>query len=119
MKWRKTKILPEFDEATCITSIATHVYVSKHAILIAKLIGDSTKLSRFDLLHVELKLKDGKIEKSKYYEYKDVLATLQTKVLAESRLFYVRLVDLKKIIIPHIGSYHLLIIQSTMNCAKN
>ena len=81
MKWRK--IVTEFDEAKCITSIATHIYVSKHAILIAKLIDDSTELSRFDSLHVELKSKDGKIEKSKYYEYKDVLATLQTKVLAE------------------------------------
>ena len=27
------KIVTEFDEATCIKSIATHVYVSKHAIL--------------------------------------------------------------------------------------
>ena len=35
-------------------------------------------------LHVKLKSKDGKIEKSKYYEYEDVLATLQTKVLAET-----------------------------------
>ena len=57
-----SKIVTEFDEATCITSIATHVYVSKHAILIAKLFGDSTELSRFDSLHVELKSKDGKIE---------------------------------------------------------
>ena len=79
------KIVTELDnKGTCSKDVNSQ-YVSKHAVLIAKLIGSSADLEVFDRLHVQLKAASQKPERNMqlHDQYKDVLAALQVKVLRE------------------------------------
>ena len=82
---RNYKIVTELDnKGTCNKGVNCHD-ASKHAVLIAKLIGSSTDLEVFDRLHVQLKSGSQKCERNRqlHDQYKDVLAVLQVKVLRE------------------------------------
>ena len=79
------KIVNELDDNSTCSNHITCQYISKHAVLIAKLIGHSTELEPFDRLHAQLKSESHKAENNKqlHDQYKDVLAGLQVKVLRE------------------------------------
>ena len=79
------KLVTELDiKGTCSMGVNSH-YASKHAVLIAKLIGSSTDLEVFDRLHVQLKSESQKRERNMQLrdQYKDVLAVLQVNVRRE------------------------------------
>ena len=81
------KIVTKLDEqSTCTHSSAVNLqYVSKHAILISKVIGDSTELELFDKLHLQLKSGSESVKRNKHLhqQYETILAGIQVKVLRE------------------------------------
>ena len=77
---------PQTQEINCAITQLTSVsrkYNSTHAGLLADIFGDDPRFARYDVLHTEIKFKQGKVSMSHYKEYKDILAQLQSKLLVE------------------------------------
>ena len=77
---------PQTKEINCAITQPTSVsrkYNSTHAGLLADIFGDDPRFARYDVLHTEIKSKQGMVSMSHYKEYKDILAELQSKLLVE------------------------------------
>ena len=59
----------------------TSQYQSKRANIIAKVIGQSSELTIFDQVHLQIKSKKGKVDKRVHENYKRIEAMLQLQVL--------------------------------------
>ena len=70
---------PQTKEINCAITQPTSVsrkYNSTYAGLLADIFGDDPRFARYDVLHTEIKSKQGKVSMSYYKEYKDILAEI-------------------------------------------